>query len=643
MFPRLTDFHKFALALLLLLAALFTQQKVVLNGDVYEYTVMSVALASHLSPDIQSADLHKVQRLLPQYAPYFQATEEGIKAGKQMPSSGFYRARDSNVYSIHFFSYSALAVLPLLAFEKIGVDPFQSFWFVNLVFVFILGLSLYRFFGSAARTCIGLALFVLCGGFNYGLWSSPECMSAAAVLSAMLLFATGAPVFAGLLAGLASTQNPPIVCFLALGPVLHLCLHYQRGLSFRANLRNTLDRRMLAGIAAGTALFLLPICFSLLTFGVPNIIAKTAASPSLMTPGRLHSFFFDWNQGMIIGIPGVWIGCAVLWWRCRRSKSTDEQWRLSLVVLCNLGLALALAIPALATTNWNSAAVGMMRYVFWGAMPFLFLFLFLLRQQRRLPVVLLLFIAALQVQCAYSAQLYSELGLSSMAKFMLRKAPAWYNPDPEIFVERTVRQDGITLDTGKYYAYDLDGQHKKLMFHESSRTIDTELCGPNKLLSLDTHVAAAGFGWHYINGPVRCDTVQTLSFTEFKNGRVQFNSGWSRLEQVRPEADYDWNGIWSDGPSSTMTIAVEPARPVQGVKIFAHYFGNNQRTRVVVNGEDMGWVDLRKRDFLQVKQDVDRPLASLKIELTHEAPHDPATDPAIPRRLGMFVHAVALR
>ncbi|HTD03795.1 hypothetical protein, partial [Undibacterium sp.] len=169
---------------------MFTQKKVVLNGDVYEYTVMSLALASHLSPDIQSGDLHKAQRLLPQYAPYFQMTEEGIKAGKQVPSSGFHRALDDNVYSIHFFSYSALAVVPLLIFEKIGVDPFQSFWFVNLVFVFILGLSLYRFFASAAKTLTALVLFVLCGGFNYGLWSSPECMSAAAVLSAMLLFSS---------------------------------------------------------------------------------------------------------------------------------------------------------------------------------------------------------------------------------------------------------------------------------------------------------------------------------------------------------------------------------------------------------------------------------------------------------------------
>ncbi|HTD06382.1 hypothetical protein, partial [Undibacterium sp.] len=408
-------------------------------------------------------------------------------------------------------------------------------------------------------------------------------------------------------------------------------------------LQATLSRRMLTGIAAGGALFLIPVGFNLWIFGVPNIIAKIAASPSLITVGRLHSFYFDWNQGLIIGIPGLWIGAAILWWRAH--KTADSKWRLLSVVLLSIGCALALAIPALATTNWNSAASGMMRYAFWGSAPFLFLFLFLLRQQGKLPVVLLLFIATLQLQCAYSAQFYSELGLSPMARLMLRKAPAWYNPDPEIFAERTGMPDGTALDPAKYYVYEVNGERKKLMFHESSKKIDADMCGPKNLMSLDTHIAPANFGWYYINGPVHCDTVDTLSFADFTKSAVQFSSGWSYFEDYGTKFDGEWNGVWSDGPASTMNIPVSPARPVHGVRMFVHYFKNNTRTRVVINGEDMGWVDLMQRDFLPLTKNAGQPVSNLKIELTHEAPNDPAKDPTFPdpRRMSVFVHGLLVR
>ncbi|GGC62796.1 hypothetical protein [Undibacterium terreum] len=642
MLSNLTKFHQFLLALLILLGALFFQQRVILNGDVYEYTVMSVALASHLSPDIQSEDLRKVQHLLPQYAPYFKTTEEGIRAGKQQPNGGFYRALDDNTYSIHFFSYSALAAIPLFVFEKIGIDPFKSFWFVNLVFIFVLGVSLYRFFASARKAFLGLVLFMLSGGVNYAKWSSPECMSSAAVLSAMLLFVTDAPLAGGLLIGLAATQNPPIVCLLMFGPLLFWSTSYQSQLSFKDNLRLALHRRMLIGIGAGFALFLIPVGFNLWMFGVPNIIAKIAASPALISLGRLQSFYFDWNQGLIIGIPGLWIGSAVLLWRSR--GLAGNKWKLPAVALICITCALALAIPALATTNWNSAAHGMMRYASWGGAPFLFLFLFLLRQQTRLPFILLLCVGLLQLRCTIDARHYSELGLSPMGKFMLENAPAWYNPDPEIFIERTGLPDGAPLDVGKLYAYEVNGERKKLMFHESSTSIDRELCGPGKLISPDTQFGKANFGWFYINGAVQCDKADELSLADFQKNASQFSTGWSYFEDNGTVAQGEWNGIWSDGPSSVMDIAVSPARPVHGVRILVHYFKNNERTRVVINGEDIGWVDLRSKDVLRLKMHAGQAISNLKIELTHEAPHDPRKDPDFPttRRLAVFVHGIRL-
>lgn len=284
-------------------------------GDIDEYAAMTIALAEHGTPDIRIADLEKARSLLPQLASFFDTNIEGMRSNLLHPKAGFHRGLDGSYYAIHFFAYSALAVLPFKALEAIGLSPLKCYQIVNLTFVFLLGLTLHRVFNSDTRALAGLGLFLLCGGLYYWNWSSPECMSAAALLTGMLLFAGNAPIRAGMITGLAAMQNPPVVFLLAFAPLLHLCIHYRHGIGWRDNLANSLTRDTLIGLGIGGTLFALPVLFNLLTFGEPSVLATVATDFESASLYQLYSFFLDLNQGMIIGIPGVLLALALWGWR----------------------------------------------------------------------------------------------------------------------------------------------------------------------------------------------------------------------------------------------------------------------------------------------------------------------------------------
>ena len=67
-----------------------------------------------------------------------------------------------------------LAAIPFKLLQLAGLPPYKCFQIVNLGFIFILGLALFRLFGCARRAMFGVGLFMLCGGVLYWNWCSPE-------------------------------------------------------------------------------------------------------------------------------------------------------------------------------------------------------------------------------------------------------------------------------------------------------------------------------------------------------------------------------------------------------------------------------------------------------------------------------------
>jgi hypothetical protein len=483
----------FAAALALVLALLFVVTRPQHTGDVEEYAVMTMALSQHASPDLRPPDVAAAKRLLPAFEAPLEQLAQGMDKPGDVPKPGYFRGHDGRVYAIHFFAYPMLAAVAYKVLPLVGAPAGKCFLAVNLAFVFVLGLALKRLFGSNGRAAFGVLLFLLCGGALYGPWSSPETMSAAALLAALVFYTTGAPLGAGLLAGIAATHNPPIVFFAAFAPLLRLCLAWQRGAGLVANVRGAIGRRELLGSFITGAVFALPVAFNLWAFSTPSIIGKVSTAAELASLNRLFSFFFDLNQGMLIGVPGLWAALLLWGWRGRAPALTAAAALFSV----------ALALPALVAHNWNSGAEGMMRYAFWGAMPLLFLAFAWLRDRTRWPRALLGLVFLMQAGAMAHAKRYDYTEFSPLSRWVLAHAPGLYNPDPEIFFERSRNADG-GLDAQAVAVYPRQGPARKILFKAGSDSAGRQLCPAGQRLAQDLPLVELREGWRYLNGAPAC-------------------------------------------------------------------------------------------------------------------------------------------
>lgn len=622
---------RFPLLMALFMAVLLSISAPAYRGDLVEYTLDTVAIASHGTPDIRLDDIARTRALLGEAYHYpFNELERGMRAGEQDLYAAFARGKHGAVYPVHFFGYSLMAAVPFKAFELVGVTPFLAFPVVNLAAVFVLGLALRRFFKSETRAWAGLALFMLCGGALYWRWSSPECVSAALLLAGMLYFAANAPLRGAMLAGLASWQNPTILFFFGFAPLIKLCLDWQTGVGLVANLRALATRRNVVGLAAGVAVFAVPVLFNLVQYGVPNIIARKFSDPTLVGGERLFSFFFDLNQGMMIGLPGL-LAALLLW-------GVVQHARARAVLAACLLFTLALAVPALAVLNWNSDAAGMMRYAFWSSMPLVFVLLAVLRE-RAWPAPLVAGIAVVQAVAIVHASVYPYVTFSPSARLVLAHAPALYHPEPEIFAERSGNHDNY-INPGLIYTYRIDGVAVKTLVNVTNPEADAVLCGSGARLAPDNALVDSARGWRYIDGPVRCAAGEmaqhSFQFEDFRSRKqVELGTGWSTLEANGA----GWNGVWSDGPRSRVVVRVDAAR-AQQLLVSGSYLENRGRTRVQVNGVDLGWHQLDREGALTL------PAAAatgehLVIEFEHESPRAPgASDP---RQLAFFLREINVR
>jgi hypothetical protein len=628
------------LAALLALALLYLASVPhLLAGDAQEYTLMTIAVASHGTPEIRSSDIAAARPLMPAFGPSLDQLERDMAEPGGMPAGVFLRAPNSGqVQAIHFPAYSALAALPFKLLQLGGLPPLKCFQVVNLGFLLVLGMVLLRHFHSVTRALAALALFLLCGGMLYMNWSSPETMTAAALLSALLLYTGGAPVAGGVLAGLAALQNPTVVFFFGFAPLLRLLLAYRRARGLAAALRATLQARDLAGLAIGLALLALFPLFNWWQFGVPSIIAKVATDTTLIGAERLHSFYFDPNQGMLVGVPALALLLAALALAGRGQAAPYERPRRLLVLLACCALTLALALPTLAVHNWNSGAAGVMRYAFWAAIPLLFVLLWQLRRPGPWPRALMAGLMLAQALAMYNAGRYSHVEYSPLARWMLLHAAPWYNPEPEIFIERSNGNE-VRMDPKASYRYPLTGEPLKTMYHRANLDIGAQLCGPGRdLVPTQAHTDSSRM-WRYVDGPLQCDTAGVSSvryaLPHFQAaGAIKLGAGWSTPQAGGGE----WDGVWSDAPHAHLTLTPQAGRKLSGMLVVGRYYDGNTQTRITINGKDLGWQRLQDLPLLPLPQ-----TAQVEVEFEFDHPLQPPASQPDKRQLGIFLQQIAIQ
>lgn len=483
-----------------------------LTGDGYEYLLTMHALFEHASPDITQADVASLQRVgggVPFYGQtlgdLLPLIDAHLRAPEKTPAFTYtVMPNDAGrFYGIHFSLYPLLAVPFYAVLRAFGLFPHYAFTLLNLGFC--AGACLYLKQAFPRQASLAMLLFLFSGTTFYLNWTGPEVMTASCVLVACVAALRGQAGLAILLAGLAASQNPPLFLLMPFAAACRfLIVRYPR-LPWPDSVPAPLGRRERLLAAAGVVLALAPYAYFQYLFGTPSVIARDFNDAAFVTGARLFSLFFDLDQGMIIGAPGLALALVPALFLLPREQRTPWLAVAALV----LGLVLLMALPTLTAINWNSGGVVMTRYSYWLAMPLLALALL---AARRAPpksgMALLLSGAALQALLFFSTGLLGEKTIfiehSQPARWVLTHFPERYNPEAEIFHARNQKFVKLPLPKDDVSVFKTgDGKPTKVLRHRANPNGSGGLCPAGQALQ-GRHVRPVTREWEYLHAPFAC-------------------------------------------------------------------------------------------------------------------------------------------
>lgn len=558
-----------------------------LDGDGAEYLAMAHAFTVHGTASLSAADFSHVAHILdgkmdPAAHKLFAGAVrqlESIPAGQ--PYIGFARTASGEMYSIHFWLYSLMAAPFYAAVSWLGVKPTLCFSLLNLALSGATVLHLHRSLPGARRAAA--LVFLVLGTAYYLRWTGPEVLSACCAFSASLCALRRDTSMAILLCGIGATQNPSLALLIPM-----FAAHRAVSLKVPAIVTLPLVRRgalaeaCLAG--AGMIMALCPYVFYYSAFGIPSLIAPYFTDPAFITPRRALSFLFDLDQGMLAGIPGLFIGLAAV----AAARPAMKRSALAGNGLFFLFACCVLAAPALAALNWNSGTSIMLRYAYWAAMPLVAFFvstLPALSPGLRMPVtsavVAAQFLAVLGSGLMFRTTSY--LHHTPLAEWVFTTFPGLANPDPEIFIERGQHSEArFTIKTTQVF-YD-KGVPVKLLRHWTNSNDSAGLCPEGAQVSAQS-VADADRGWQYLNAPLECvpaglrSASMQLHFTAIGDSRGSLGGGWATPEQA---------GTWTNAKRSVIRVRVPIDSVVTDVHFAGHYFDGVRASEVRINGKPVG-------------------------------------------------------
>jgi hypothetical protein len=429
------------LAIVLLLYAAFAKPS--RTGDGWQYMLMAVSFSNH-----HSFELTKSDRL---YAYNEIAIKNDLqdKFGSQYfrkKKPGYFKALNNKSYSFHFWFYSLIASLFIPLFSFLKLNLLGIFQFTNSILLILLMYWINFHAKLTSKQKFWLTFITLLGPTWYYLkWTHPEIFSFVLLYISLLEYRDNKKISACLFSSLASLQNPAIALFPA----------FMVGRALIEKRKMDVDILLMS---LASAVCLLPSVFYYNYFRVFSLIAKHAVHYDLLSMKRMLSLFFDLNFGMIIFIPMMLLAAVFLCFK--KDKNC-----LGAVFLL-LGMALVCSVQG----NWNSGMQYIHRYAFW-MMPFLFvatLDYFTSFDRKKFMLIVGVFLLTTTIPCLiYRIIDYKYLDFSPQALLVLNLKPSWYNPEYEVFAQRTTHKLG-TIKFPVVYESKIFGVRKMLVKDENT-------------------------------------------------------------------------------------------------------------------------------------------------------------------------------
>ena len=429
-------------------------------GDAPEYLLMAESWAAHGSPALRPGDVDALRR---------HASLAGLAVDPDDALGNYFEGRDGRFYCYHFSFYPLLTLPARVALGAVGGDVLKAGPLTNAIALgSALGAVLLLAPAGAWVRRAAAALLVSSPVLGFLLWPHPEVLSFAMATLALVAGSRGASGVATLCAAVASVQNPPLALlavFEAVRPtVSRPAVPEPRG-------------RACALVLAALLAIASPVFF-LAEFSTPNLAAYETAGAHAMGIGKAASLMLDPELGLVRYAPlTVGLFAAVVLMAARRPSRRVEG---ALVVV----LALMMLLSS-ATGNWNHGTTGPSRYVVWMFPVVAYLLALgptatdLLLPPRRAWAVLLA--AAGTAQAAVAAArggVQSPLDYlqhSTMARALLDRWPAAYDPAFEVFRERTAHTEA---DLDGPFIHERDGQCRKALARWKHAEALRARCGP---------------------------------------------------------------------------------------------------------------------------------------------------------------------
>jgi hypothetical protein len=605
-----------AIGLVLLCCAFLKPQ---IDGDGLEYVMMAHAFYRHATPEIRQSDIAEIMAL-----PGSQARTNGLptkllaevpqKLGQSgAPFAGFAGGGAGGIHAIHFWMYSLLAAPFHAVAVSLGLNPALAFAALNLLIVGLSAGLILRWLPKAGLT--ELVILALLGPVFYLRWTGPEIFSACCALLATLAMIRRDAALAMFLAGFGATQNPAIAGLILAAGASWGLFALRPGWALRQTTRTTRTRNTALGIA-GIVLAVLPYVHNEIVFGMPSIIAVHFTDPRVVSRERLSSFFFDLNQGLIAGFPGLVLGAVLL--AALLDKTCRFRWLAYAVAACCL--TLGLAFPSLAAVNWNNGYIVVLRYAYWAVMPVVAVCMIGLGQlsaaRRRAVLAGIVVCQALTMWQANWPRNSGYLKHSRLASWVLDHAPQLYHPDPEVFFERETHKEQ-ELARDRVIVHHGAGGPTKLMRSWLNTEDSGGVCPPQQVIL--SAGAGTALGWEYFDAPFQCGQAKQqgadwLLGAAGSGQAALLKEGWSGLEPA---------GVWTEGSRSVLTIPLAPGKGFRRLGIDGAYLRPGTMTDLTINDVHLGPVRLGAGP-IALPPSVQH-ASALRIVLLHPHPVSPAS------------------
>lgn len=471
-----------------------------IEGDGFEYAVMTESFYNHFSPDLQTQDLVSFKYNI--YKSYktneFPKGEyidglcwnlnQATHAFKQ-DINGFFYSKQKKFYCYHYYTYSLFCVPARIIGEWTGSPILHTFYKTNALLVIITCLILLFSFSKNLYISIFSALCFCFGSCYWYLgWEHTEIFSTSLVVWGLVFFLNKKRLLGLFFIALATSQTQTLMLFLAL-------LAFWAVFDKKFNIKYMFYTFLVCFVA------FTPIIFYYYHFDTTNLIKDMGfLDNKYITGTRLFGFYFDLNQGMVLAMPLILITYIVLYVRSLISNIKTLKFHLLFPVIC-----ICMTLVASSMGNWNPGQSIVHRYTTWiGAIIFVHTF-YLLDEYNNSDKKLFLLSSFLWTQiiaCFYFQTFnkfdWEQENHKDIATWVLDNYPEFYNPDPIIFSVRTDRVYAFGNVTEPIFYFDKERRIKKVMFNKDHLDKLKKYCGKNCDVSkFSTY--KDDYGWAYMH------------------------------------------------------------------------------------------------------------------------------------------------